>query len=148
MLSGSAKKTVNILAILAVPLAIGFMHWRYFFPVAAHSDLQFQIVGESAESLAIVGICALIFFSFAEKRKKAGPTQVSDGLKVLAGAAFAALSITLDWREFFPNDRFDPSAGIAGLVGSLFMGLFFGIFAFAFQKQQGKPSKEDEKSVV
>jgi hypothetical protein len=148
MLSGSAKKTLNILSILAVPVAIGFMHWRYFFPLAAHSDLQFQIVGESVEFLAIVGICALIFFGFAEKRKKAAAGQVSDGLKVLAGTAFTALSIALDWREFFPNNRFDPSAGIGGLVGSLFIGLFFGIFAFAFQKQPGRPSKEDEKSIV
>ena len=40
MLSGSAKKTLNILSILAVPVAIGFMHWRYFSPLAAHSDLR------------------------------------------------------------------------------------------------------------
>ena len=148
MLSGSTKRTLNVISIFAVPVAIGFMHWRYVFPLAAHSDLQFQIVGESVEFLTIAGIFALIFFGFAEERKKSRQGQVSDGVKVLAGAALAALSIALDWREFFPDDRFDPSAGIAGLVGSLVIGLFFGIFAFAFQKQPDKPSKEDEKSVV
>ncbi len=148
MLSGPTKKTLNILSIFAVPVLIGYMHWRYFFPLAVHPDLQFQIAGESIAFLAIVGFFAMIFFGFAEKRNGVSPGQVSDGMKVLAGAAFAAISVALDWREFFPNDRFDPSAGVDGLVGSLFMGLFFGICAFSFQKQPGKPSKVDEKSVV
>ena len=148
MKSVFGKKVLNLLAIALCLVAIGFARWQYFFPLSAHSDFRFQVVGECLELLVLGGILVLAYFGFAGERRKGGTMPMSNGKKALGGVAIATTSIVLAWRDFFPNDQFKLSAGIDALMLSLFMGLFLSIFGFNFRRNQGKPSKEEEKSVV
>ena len=148
MKSKTGKRVLNLLAIALCPVSIGFVHWKYFFPRSAHSDFRFQLVGECLELLALGGIFVLAYFGFANERRQGEAIPLSNGKKALGGVVIGITSIVLAWREFFPNDQFKLAAGIDALMFSLFMGLFMYIFGFNFRWNQGRPSKEEEKSVV
>ncbi len=148
MKSVFGKRVLNLLAIALCPVAIGFAHWKYFFPLSAHSDFRFQVVGECLELLVLGGIFVLAYFGFASERRQGGTMPMSNRKKALGGVVMAVVSLMLAWREFFSNDQFKLSAGIDAIMISLFMGVFMYIFGYNFHRNQGKPSTEEEKSVV
>jgi hypothetical protein len=150
--SKPAGKVLKLLVIIALFVAIGFVDWHRFFPLSAHTDLRFQAIGESIEVLFFLGIL-LWAFGFAEQRRKAASGQISDGMKALAATVFAVGSLATNWRDFFPNNLFNLSAGAGDIVGAIFMGalsigLFFGTPAFASHKSPDAPPTENEKSIV
>jgi hypothetical protein len=129
----------------------GFLFLRdrhYFIPFAAHSDLRFQIVGESVEILTLLVSFTACFVAFSWGKDQARPRQGSSGLDFVSGAFFAGWFLAVGWRSFFPNNQFEFSAGADELVGDLFAGFAIGFFGNAFDKKSGKPSPEDERSVV
>lgn len=138
MKSVLGKRMLNLLAIALCPVAIGFVHWKYFFPRSAHSDFRFQLVGECLELLVLGGIFVLAYFGFANERRQGEAIPLSNGKKALGGVAIGITSIVLAWREFFPNDQFKLSAGIDALTFSLFMGLFMYIYWIQFSRESGK----------
>jgi len=142
------QKVINVVGVVAAPVAIGCMDWKYFFPVSTHSDIQFQVIGEFVELLWVLGLLLLGFWNFRKQRRKGVSAQATAGTAVLSGFMYTAILVALHWRQFFPNDQFNFLAGVDDLVIALIAGLFFTIATCAFPPKSMKPSIEDEKSVV
>ena len=148
MKSRTGKRLMNLLVVALLFAAIGFVDWGHFFPVSAHSDLGFQVVGECIEVMVVLGVFSIAYFGFAKERRKNSHVQVSDGKRVVGGAVFAALMIFLNWRAFFPGDRFNFEAGFGDLIGAVFAGALMGLLVVSNKRSTQKPSSEEEKSVV
>jgi hypothetical protein len=144
-----AKKQAIIFLLVVIYLGtIVFDDWRYFFPFPVHSDFRFQIIGESIEILALIGIVVSMYFAFAKTRSEIESAQESYLPEVRAGAIFAMMLIVLHWRDFFPHNSLEFSAGFDRLTSSLVGGALFVIFGFAFGNMPRKRVDEDKKTIV
>ncbi len=134
---------------LMLPILIGYfvlMAWFHLFPLASHPDLRFQIVGELVADAAMIGMFAFLFLRFKDFRRRAAARELTHGEQLISAIVYAVVMLTVNWRDFFPGDRFQFSAGVGTLVGVAFATAVF--MAISFSTPQGKPAKEDEKSVV
>src|SRR5258708_7600072 len=135
--------------VVLVPSAIALMDWRYFFPLSAHPDFRFQIVGEFLELLVVASIIVLLRVRYPNATKKLATAPSSIDGAITAGGAFAAVTFIFEWRRFFPNDQFQPAGLYEAVLSSLLRGLLFGLFMafsfnmlpFAFNTRSEKPSK-------
>ena len=125
-----------------------FMDREHFFPLSAHSDLKFQIVGESLELLALVGIGVLprLLLPLDTETPDAESPVTPPGLFV--GAIVSAVLLSIFWRDYFPNDRFNPGELLKDLGYSLLAGVIILLISMIPSVKKGKPIKEEERSVV
>ncbi len=136
---------------ILIPMVIGFLAflvWKDIFPLSAHPDLQFQVLGEILELLALIATLALVRTAFAKLRKRVTGEKVSYSANIGSAIAFSMIFIFMDWRKFFPGDHFQLSAGLSTIYGALLAGVFFGLYGVAFAGNYERPTNEEVRSVV
>jgi len=142
------KKTPTWLGTLLFLAALAFKDWESFFPLSAHSDLKFQIVGESVELLVLVGINSLGRLSLPPEAETPGAASPATPRGVFIGAIVALFLLSTYWRDYFPNDRFSSGELLKDLGYSLLAGVVVLLFSLIPPAKKGKPSKEEERSAV
>jgi hypothetical protein len=120
------KKAKDLFWTFLVFAAIFNFDRSYFFPVSAHTDWRFQLLGESLELLALVGL--QIVARMLGKNAEFSPLNFRSRLYV--SAIVPAVLFVTCWRDFFPNDHFSLSAGrmdflYAPAAGLAIFGLWF-----------------------
>jgi len=126
--------------------ALANKDWSYFFPLSAHTDLRFQVVGESLALLALAGI--VILMRVTGSGEGARSSTLTFRWRVLSGAFFVVLLFVMFWRDFFPNDSFSLRAGAMDFLYAPAAGLAIFAFSFLTSPTLTEPSKEREASVV
>jgi hypothetical protein len=134
--------------LLVAVLALGYFaykDWSHFFPLSAHSDLRFQVVGEFLALLALAGV---FMMPVAESRGDAWPSTLTLRWWVLTGTSFSLFLFVMYWRCYFPNDSFSLQAGAMDFPYARAVGLAVFWFTFFSSLMVAKPSREHEGSVV
>lgn len=132
---------------ILLPVAIAFNDSSHFFPLADHSDLRFQAIGEFIEIIAL----ALLFLLLGVSVKEGGdsnPFPSALRLRILLAGFFAIFLLTIFWRDFFPNDTFNLSTGAIDFLYAPIGGLGIVAMSYVSGPTREKPSKEEERSVV
>ena len=143
-----SKKSVRIaFGSFFLPAAIAFKDSSYFLPLAGHSDLRFQAVGECIEIIALALLVLLLGVSVKDGGDSE-PFPVTLRLRILVAAFFAIFLLTIFWRDFFPNDQFNLSAGSIDFLYAPLGGLGIVAMSYVSGPTREKPSKEEERSVV
>lgn len=148
MFSEIVKKIPAWLSTMLVFATLAFKDWENFFPLSSHSDLKFQIVGESLEVLALVGVFSLARLVFPQNKEISASASSATGRPIFAGAIFAAFLFVTYWRDSFPNDTFKFGETLKDVGYSLVAGVVVALFALIATARQGKPNKESEKSAA
>jgi hypothetical protein len=145
MLYQIVKKIPTWLWTLLYLAGVVSMDREHFFPLSAHSDLKFQIVGESLELLALVGIGVLPRLLLPRDTETPDAESPVTPPGAFVGAIVAAFLLSIFWRDYFPNDKFNSGE----LLGySLFAGVVILLFSLIPPSKKGKPSREEESSIV
>jgi hypothetical protein len=148
MLSKLLKKAPAWFSALLVFAALANKDWENFFPLSSHADLRFQIIGESLEILVLVGVFVLSRMLFPRDKEFSASVLPAKRRAAFAGAFFGALLFVIFWRDYFPNDTFEFAEALKDVRYSLIAGVVVALFSLIPPARQGKPSKEDERSVV
>jgi hypothetical protein len=143
----TGKAARNVFWSLLVLLSIANMDSSHFFPLAGHSDLQFQVIGEGLEILALV-LVSLLIRMFVKEGGDSEPFSATFRLRILLAGFFAIILLTIFWRDFFPNNQFALSAGSRDFLYAPLGGLGIIVISYVLGAKQGKPNQEEEKSVV
>jgi hypothetical protein len=128
-------------------IAIAFKDHESFFPLANHSDLRFQITGECLEFIALGILFSLtgFFWKEADRSKRLHATF---RLRIVLAGFFAIFLLTEFWRDFFPNDQFNLSAGWMDFLYAPLGALGLVAVSYLLGPKREKPNKEQEKWVV
>jgi hypothetical protein len=96
-----------------------------FFPLSAHNDLRFQLIGESVEALVTFSALVIVYAACERSRRKLGSRTSEVTVALLQGVFFALATFALEWRDVFPGSRFDAHAIQHSLWSHLFGGCAF-----------------------
>jgi hypothetical protein len=139
-----------------IPLWISFsfsavmmiaIDWGYFFPLSAHNDLRFQVIGASVAALVVFTGLTIAYAVSARARRKPGSRTGPIIVALLQGVFFALATFALEWRDVFPGSRFDPHAIQHSLWSHLFGGCAFGLFTYGTRNIPRKLPKPEENLV-
>ena len=142
-----SKPLQGLIVILGVAAFMGWMDWKFFFPLSSHDDFRFQLIGEFVEWIVVYAIVGMSFLG--GQRHRANSSNVIDARTASTmGIALAILNLAMSWRSFFPGDHYQFSAGVKDLAGAIAMGTLFGLFSIGASPKKAKPSPSEEKSAV
>ncbi|MFC5865419.1 hypothetical protein ACFPT7_24150 [Acidicapsa dinghuensis] len=127
-------------AVLFLIVVFCFADLGYFFPLSAHQDLPFQVIGECV-ALLILSLILLLGYSL----QKSSTWNAQRGVVRVIGVAlvFAVSLLTADWRQSFSGDHFDSAQLFTRLLRALLTGIFTSIFIEIFRPTPLKSSKEE-----
>ena len=131
-------------AVLLLVVVICFADWEYFFPLSAHQDLQFQVIGDCVE-LLILSLILLLGYSL--HNSSTWNAQRGAGRVIVLALLFAVSVLTTDWRQIFPGDHFDSKPLLTRLLRALLTGLVSGIFIEFFRPNSERSSEEEGSAV-
>lgn len=143
----TGKVARNVFGWLLPLLALANLDRSHFFPLADHSDVRFQVIGEGLEILALVFALFLLRAS-VEEGSGSQPSFVTFRSRILISGFFAIFLLATYWRDFFPNDQFNFSAGSVDFLYAPLGGLGILAISYIAVEKRGKPFKEEEKSAV
>ncbi len=148
MLSNVMKKAPGWLWTVLAFAALANKDRENFFPLSSHSDLRFQIIGESVEILALMGIFALApqWFRQAEETSASGTHRTR--LAIFTGAIFAAFLFVSFWRDYFPNDTFNFGEALKDVGYSSIVVVVIALFSLIPPAKKGKTREEESGSGV
>ena len=127
---------------------MAFLLWNDLFPLSAHSDLRFQVVGEALELFTFIATFGWLHLAVAKSRKRAISDKASYAANIESAIASMLIFAVMDWRKFFPADHLQFSAGLNTFIFALLAGAFLGFYGVPSNGDLKRPSNEEERSVV
>jgi hypothetical protein len=100
------------------------------------------------EILALLVLFASLRVAFASIGKAPEALRLSGGKQLLQFTVCASIFLVMSWRDFFPDHRFRFSGGGDAIGLSLLMAFCLVLVPNISPFRTGKPSKEEERSVV
>lgn len=147
MISRLFAKTPAWLFALFWIVALVLKDWESLSPRSPHADFRFQVIGEFLEVLAL-GLLGRLLRHFVKEGDDPQIRFSTFRPRVIFAGAFAILLFILCWRDFFPNDRFNLSAGSMDFLYAPLGGLGVIAISYILGEREERPGKGTENSVV
>jgi hypothetical protein len=148
MLSRIIEKTPLWLSIVFIFAAIAFKDSDNFFPLTSHSDLKFQIAGESLEILTFVGISVLARQFSRQEIEVSESRSLAKAPQIFTGAIVASILFVSFWRDYFPGGTYKFEEAFRDVGYSLIAGVVIALFTSIPPSRLVKQEKEEERSAV
>jgi hypothetical protein len=118
-----------------------------FLPLADHSNLRFQLIGECVEIIVLASLF-LLLGGFLKQGDDSERLPMTLHTRIVLAAFIAIFLLTGFWRDFFPNGTFSLSAGAVDFVYAPLAGLGSMAISYVLGPRREKPNQEEGGSVV
>ena len=115
-------KTFGVFCLVAWCVALVIKNLGYFFLTSAQTDMQFRVVGDIFQVILLIAILLATYRALRAEKAAQTWSRASIRKRILVGVAVGIVSISLDWKHFFPNGQVEFRAGLDDLAFGLFLG--------------------------